>query len=133
MGHNNFAFPKLLDPVTLNEEKMETVSNIVDSDKFNLPPLDGMIELQLRCQEVLPVPIIFSMECGHSVDWDCWVDRDLQDIEFVNLLKRSQIYGSVLVSRGLNMKKKTLPGCDVWFIGGTQQPTHSFLLGVRLL
>ena len=106
MGHNNFAFPKLLDPVTLNEEKMETVSNIVDSDKFNLPPLDGMIELQLHCQEVLPVPIIFSMECGHSIDWDCWVDRDLQDIEFVNLLKRSQIYGSVLVSRGLNMKKK---------------------------
>ena len=45
MGHNNFAFPKLLDPMTLNEEKMETVSNIVDSDKFNLPPLDGMIEL----------------------------------------------------------------------------------------
>lgn len=45
------------------------------------------------------------MECGHSVDWDRWVDSELQDIEFVNLLKRSRIYGSVLVSHGLNMKK----------------------------
>ena len=45
------------------------------------------------------------MECGHFVDWDCWVDSELQDVEFVTLLKWSRIYGSVLVSRGLNMKK----------------------------
>ena len=29
----------------------------------------------------------------------------MQDIEFANLLKRSRIYGSVLVSHGLNMKR----------------------------
>jgi len=48
---------------------------------------------------------MFSMECGHFVDWDHWVDSELQDVEFVTLLKWSRIYGSVLVSRGLNMKK----------------------------
>ena len=84
---------------------MEIGSDIVDFDEFNLPPLDSMIELRLHREEVLPVPIIFSMEYGHSVDWDRQVDSELQDIEFVNLLKQSQIYGSVLVSRGLDMKK----------------------------
>ena len=44
------------------------------------------------------------MECGHFVDWDRWVDNELQFIEFVNLLKQSRIYGSILVSCGLNMK-----------------------------
>lgn len=66
---------------------MEIGSDIVDSDEFNLPPLDSMIELRLHREEVLPVPIIFSMEYGHFVDWDRWVDSELQDIEFVNLLK----------------------------------------------
>ena len=84
---------------------MEIRSDIVDSDEFNLPLLDGMTELRLHCQEVLPIPIIFSMESGHSVDWDRQVNKELQDIEFMNLLKQSQIYGSVLVSRGLNMKR----------------------------
>ena len=63
--------------MTPNEEKMEIRSNIVDSDEFNLPPSDSMIELRLRLQEVLPVPIIFSMECGQSVDWEWWVDSEL--------------------------------------------------------
>ena len=84
---------------------MEIRSDIVDFDEFNLPLLDGMTELRLHRQEVLPIPIIFSMESGHSVDWDRWVNKELQDIEFMNLLKQSQIYGSVLVSRGLNMKR----------------------------
>ena len=43
---------------------------IVDSDEFNLLPPDGMIELLLRPQEVLPIPIIFNITCGHSNDWD---------------------------------------------------------------
>ena len=72
-----FPFPLPLDPVTPIEEKMEIGSDIVDSDEFNLPPSDSMIELRLRLQEVLPVPIIFSMECGQSVDWECWVDSEL--------------------------------------------------------
>ena len=66
----HFPFPLPLDPMTPNEEKMEIRSDIVDSDEFNLPLLDGMTELRLHCQEVLPIPIIFSMESGHSVDWD---------------------------------------------------------------
>nr|POE78302.1 hypothetical protein CFP56_64506 [Quercus suber] len=41
----SFPFPLPLDPVTLIEEKMEVGSNIVDSDEFNLPPLDSMMEL----------------------------------------------------------------------------------------
>ena len=65
-----FPFPLPLDPTTPNEEKMETGSDIVDFDEFNLPPPDSITELQLCRQEVLPVPIIFSMECGHSVNWD---------------------------------------------------------------
>lgn len=52
------------------EKKMEIWFDIVDSDEFNLLPPDGMIELLLRPQEVLPVPIIFSMTCGHSNIWD---------------------------------------------------------------
>ena len=84
---------------------MEISSNIVDSDEFNFRLSNSMTKLRLRRQEVLPIPIIFSMECGHFVDWDRWVDNELQDIEFVNLLKQSRIYGSVLVSCGLNMKK----------------------------
>ena len=40
-----FPFPLLLDPVTSTEEKMEIRSNIVDSDEFNLPLSDSMIEL----------------------------------------------------------------------------------------
>lgn len=63
--------------MTPNEEEMEIRSDIVDLDDFNLLPLDGMIELQLHRQEVLPVPIIFSMACGHSIDWDHWIDKEL--------------------------------------------------------
>ena len=65
-----FPFPLPLDPTTPNEEKMETGSDIVDFDEGNLPPPDSITEPQLCRQEVLPVPIIFSMECGHSVNWD---------------------------------------------------------------
>ena len=65
-----FPFPLPLDPTTPNEEKMETGPDIVDFDEFNLPPPDSITELQLCRQEVHPVPIIFSMECGHSVNWD---------------------------------------------------------------
>ena len=100
-----FPFPLLLDPVTPTEEKMEIGSDIVDSDEFNLLLPDSMTELRLRRQEVFPIPIIFSMECGRFVDWDHWVDSELQDIEFANLLKQSRIYGSILMSRGLNIKK----------------------------
>nr|POE80492.1 hypothetical protein CFP56_25205 [Quercus suber] len=46
-----FPFPLLLDPMTPNEEKMEIGSDIVDSDEFNLPSLNGVTELRLRRQE----------------------------------------------------------------------------------
>ena len=84
---SHFPFPLPLNPVTPTEEKMEIRSNIVDSDEFNFRLSNSMTELRLRRQEVLPIPIIYSMECGHFVDWDRWVDNELQDIEFVNLLK----------------------------------------------
>ena len=82
---STFPFPLPLDPMTSSEEKMEIGSDIVDSDEFNLPPSGYVTELRLHRQEVLPIPIIFSMACGHSIDWDRWIDRKLQDIEFVNL------------------------------------------------
>lgn len=91
---------------------MEIRSATVDLDEFNLLPLDGVIKLKLRRQEVLLVPIIFSMACGHFIDWDRWIDKELKDVKFMNLLMRSQIYSSVLVSGGLNMKKILL-GCNV--------------------
>ena len=40
-----FPFPLPLDPMTPNEEKMEIRFDIVDSDEFNLPSPNGMIEL----------------------------------------------------------------------------------------
>ena len=84
-----FSFPLLLNPITLTKGKMEIGSDIVDSDEFNLPQPNSMTELRLCLQEVLPVPIIFSMECGHFVDWDLWVDSELQDIKCVNLFQKS--------------------------------------------
>ena len=91
---------------------MEIGSNIVDLDESNFLPPNGVIELWLRRQEVLPIPIIFSMECGHFIDWDRRVDKELQEVEFVNLLMWSQIYSSALVAHNLNMQKILL-GCNV--------------------
>ncbi|GMY24098.1 CHD3-type chromatin-remodeling factor PICKLE [Fagus crenata] len=77
-------------------------------DTYNLtvawfPPPSGLMELCIRRRELLAVPIDFMSPCGHSQSWNDWVDKELQDDEFVSCLRRADIYSAVLLSRGSDM------------------------------
>ena len=64
------------------------------------PPPSGLMELHIRRWELLAVPIDFMSPFGHSQSWNDWVDKELQDDEFVSCLRRANIYSIVLLSRG---------------------------------
>uniref|UniRef100_A0A2N9GJL1 Aminotransferase-like plant mobile domain-containing protein n=1 Tax=Fagus sylvatica TaxID=28930 RepID=A0A2N9GJL1_FAGSY len=67
------------------------------------PPPSGLMELRIRRRELLAVPIDFMFPYGHSQSWNDWVDKELQDDEFVSCLRRANIYSAVLLSRGSDM------------------------------
>uniref|UniRef100_A0A2N9E1E4 Aminotransferase-like plant mobile domain-containing protein n=1 Tax=Fagus sylvatica TaxID=28930 RepID=A0A2N9E1E4_FAGSY len=70
---------------------------------FSVERVFGLMELRIRRRELLAVPIDFMSPCGHSQSWNDWVDKELQDDEFVSCLRRADIYSAVLLSRGSDM------------------------------
>uniref|UniRef100_A0A2N9F0D2 Uncharacterized protein n=1 Tax=Fagus sylvatica TaxID=28930 RepID=A0A2N9F0D2_FAGSY len=67
------------------------------------PPPSGLMELRIHRWELLTVPIDFMSPCGHSQSWNDWVDKELQDNEFISCLRRANIYNAVLLSRDSDM------------------------------
>ena len=61
------------------------------------------MELRIRRRELLAIPINLMSPCGHSQSWNDWVDKELQDDEFISCLHRANIYSAVLLSRGSDM------------------------------
>ena len=61
------------------------------------------MELRICRRELLAVPIDFMSSYGDSQSWNDWVDKELQDDEFVLCLRRANIYSAVLLSCGSDM------------------------------
>uniref|UniRef100_A0A2N9HEP2 Aminotransferase-like plant mobile domain-containing protein n=1 Tax=Fagus sylvatica TaxID=28930 RepID=A0A2N9HEP2_FAGSY len=95
--------PKRLLPGASSSAKLLCGPNTCNLTVAWFPPPSGLMELRIRRWELLVVPIYFMSSCGHSQSWNDWVDKELQDDEFISCLHRANIYSAVLLSRGSNM------------------------------
>nr|POE60109.1 hypothetical protein CFP56_33270 [Quercus suber] len=80
MTTSPFPFPLPLDLVTPTKEKMEIGSDVVDSNEFNLPPLDSMMEPRLHRQEKFrkspPILLKWIGVKSPSLSWVKLMDRE---------------------------------------------------------
>jgi hypothetical protein len=90
------------------------------------PPPLGLMELRIHRRELLTVPIDFMSLCGHSQSWNDWVDKELQDNEFISCLRRANIYNTVLLSRNSDMYRD-IQGLRQ-FVRRWNPATHTFFL-----
>jgi hypothetical protein len=54
-----------------------------------------------------PVPLQLEYPSGIVETWADWVDEELVDNEFVEVLQEAEVFEAIVISRGLNMY------CDV--------------------
>ncbi|GMY34513.1 hypothetical protein FCV25MIE_29755 [Fagus crenata] len=82
------------------------------------------MELRIRRRELLAVLIDFMSSCGDSQSWNDWVDKELQDNEFVLCLRRANIYSAVLLSYGSDMYRDIQGDNDPTAINLTVEETR---------
>ena len=63
----------------------------------------GIMDLQFEWKELLPVLIQFLCPCGTTSGWSDWVEQEVADEGFCQILKNAKIFEAVVVSRGWNM------------------------------
>nr|POF13377.1 hypothetical protein CFP56_38406 [Quercus suber] len=57
----------------------------------------------LKWKELLPASIQFLCPCGTTVCWSNWVEQEVADEGFCQILKDAKIFEVVVLSRGWNM------------------------------
>ena len=59
--------------------------------------------MQIQRNEMLGVPLVFDFHCSRAIEWADWIDSELADREFCNLLEQAGVLHSILISRCSNM------------------------------
>uniref|UniRef100_A0A2N9GG51 Aminotransferase-like plant mobile domain-containing protein n=1 Tax=Fagus sylvatica TaxID=28930 RepID=A0A2N9GG51_FAGSY len=57
--------------------------------------------------ELLAVPLVFDFQCSRAVEWADWIDLELANRGFCDLLEQAGVLRSILISRGSNMYRVT--------------------------
>ena len=68
-----------------------------------VPAFQEIRDLQIQRKEILAVPLCFDFHCSRAAGWEAWVDRELADRGFCDLLEQAGVLHSILISRSSNM------------------------------
>jgi hypothetical protein len=64
-------------------------------------------DLQIQRNEMLVVPFVFDFQCSRAIEWADWIDSELADREFCDILEQAGVLRSILISRCSNMYRDT--------------------------
>ena len=59
-----------------------------------VPGASGIMDLQFQQKELLPVPIQFLCPCGITVGWPDWVEQEVADEGFCQILRDAKVFAN---------------------------------------
>ncbi len=59
--------------------------------------------MQIKRGVLKPVPLQLEYPSGIVDTWADWIDKELVDNEFVEVLQEAEVFEAIVISRGLNM------------------------------
>ena len=68
-----------------------------------VPTTTVILDLRFQRKEFLPAPIQFLCPCGTTSGWSDWVEQEVVDEGFCQILRDAQIFEAVVLSHGWNM------------------------------
>ena len=77
------------------------------ADAVWVPPFQEILDLKIQRKDIFAVPIKFDFQCLRASDWEAWVDKELADEAFCELLEQAGVLQVILISRSLNMYRDT--------------------------
>ena len=63
----------------------------------------GILDLRFQQKELLPAPIQFLCPSGTISGWSDWVEQEVADEGFCQILRDARVFEAVVLSRGWNM------------------------------
>ena len=66
-----------------------------------VPLASSFLDLAIRREETLPVPILFKFRSGTSLGWKEWVDKELSNVGFMEALQRASFLKAIVSLRCL--------------------------------
>ena len=63
----------------------------------------GILDLHFQRKELLSAPIQFLCPCGTTSGWSDWVEQEVADEGFCQILRDARIFKAVVLSHGWNM------------------------------
>ena len=84
----------------------------------------GILDLWFQRKEFLLAPIQFLCPCGTTSGWSDWVEQEVADEGFCQILRGARIFEAVVLSRGWNMYRDVRA---LWFmVRHWHTDTHTF-------
>ena len=68
-----------------------------------VPAATGILDLRFQRKEFLPAPIQFLCPCGTTSGWFDWVEQEVADEGFCQILRDARIFETMVLSHGWNM------------------------------
>jgi hypothetical protein len=68
-----------------------------------IPDSEGIVDLQIKMGVHEPVPLQLEYPSSIVETWADWVDEELVDNEFVEVLQEAGVFKAIVLSQGLNM------------------------------
>uniref|UniRef100_A0A2N9GJG1 Aminotransferase-like plant mobile domain-containing protein n=1 Tax=Fagus sylvatica TaxID=28930 RepID=A0A2N9GJG1_FAGSY len=68
---------------------------------------EGIVDLQIKRGVLEPVPLQLEYPSSIVETWADWVDEELVDNEFVEVLQKAGVFEAIVISRGLNILRLT--------------------------
>ena len=68
-----------------------------------VPVAIGILDLRFQQKEFLPAPIQSLCPCGITSGWSNWVEQEVAEEGFCQILRGARIFEAVVLSRGWNM------------------------------
>ena len=89
-----------------------------------VPATSVILDLWFQRKELLPTPIQFLCPCGTTIGWSDWVEQEVVDEEFCQILKDAKIFEAMVLSRGWNMYRDVRALC--FLVRRWHTDTHTF-------
>ena len=72
-----------------------------------IPDPEGIVDLQIKRGVLEPVQLQLEYPSSIVETWADWVDEELVDNEYVEVLQKARVFETIVISRGLNMYRKS--------------------------
>ena len=102
---NGSLFPSIPADVRLPLVDWEWLVKREDTtaDAIWVPPFQEILDLKIKKNDILVVPLKFDFQCFRANSWEAWVDKEFFDEAFCAHLERAGVLQAILISRSSNM------------------------------